>query len=667
MIPRTVSTNRPLLSRRVALQTGGVGAFAALSLSACTGGDESTNTDGGAYSTPDPDRPSEAPMLTEQVEAGELPPLEERLPVESDQMIVEAPEFGNYGGTYSGAVANQSDNAWMRRIIAFEPMLRPSPDLTDMGLPGTLKEVDVSEDGSQYTLHLREGLRWSDGEPVTADDVMFAVNDVYFNELIHAGPPEMLAVDGNPCTAERVDDYTVHLAFPEPKGNFIELASRQAQGEGNLLQLPKHYLEQFLPNLNEDAENLANEAGYGDWTGYWENRLEWYNNTELPTLNAWVITSPLNEGSTVTAERNPYYWKVDTAGAQLPFVDVLEFSTVLEEQVMLLNAMDGEFDFHARHFNDDANRPVLSDAREDGDFDFLTVGTTSMNHVVVALNLNHQDDELRELFNTKDFRIGLSHAINRQEIIDTVYQRQGEPWQAAPRPDSEFYDEEFAKQYTEYDLDLANNHLDAAGVTERDGEGFRLHPSGGRITFNVDVSSGSTERISAMDLVVQYWEAVGIDARVNTIERTLFYDRKTGSANQHDANVWGGDGGLRVEMLDTRWWFPTNDESNFATRWANWYETGGEGEFAEEPPEATRRQMELMRQVLAEPDPESQHEYFQEILGIAKEQFYVIGITLPGDEYGIVKTDFRNVVGYINTSQFESPGHVNPCTWFFGN
>lgn len=664
MNTQKASPKSTLVSRRSLLFTGGAGALATLSLAAC-GGDDASDAENGEAATPNPDRPLEAPMLTEQVEAGDLPPLEERLPVDEDQLVVETPEFGDFGGTYSGAVTSPNDNAWMRRLIAFEPTLRPSPDLTEAGLPGTLKEVQANENGTEYTLYLREGLRWSDGELVTADDVMFAIEDVYFNDELYPDAPAILEVNGEPCTAERLDDYTVHLTFPGPKGDFIEHASRQAEDNGNLLYFPKHYLEQYLPHLNEEAEAAASDAGYDDWTGYWETRLEWHNNPDRPTLNAWLVTSALNEGGTITAERNPYYWKVDAEGAQLPFLDYLNFEMVLDEEVLLLNAMNGELDFHARHFNQDANRPVLAEARDDGDFDFVTVGTTSMNHMVIALNLNHSDDELREIFNTKDFRIGLSYAIDRQEIIDTVYQRQGEPWQTAPRPDSEYYDEEFAKQYTEYDVHLANESLDAAGLTERDRDGFRLRPDGDRIRFNVDVSAGGTERIEGMNLIVQYWEEVGIDAQVNTIERSLFYDRKTAAANEHDANVWGGDGGLRVEMLDTRWWFPSTSESNFAPRWAYWYETRGEGEFAEEPPEAPSQQMELMRQILADPDTETQEAHFREILNIAKEEFYTIGVTLPGDEYGIAKNDVGNIVDYVNTSQYDSPGHVNPPTWYF--
>lgn len=655
------------ISRRTLLLTGGGASLLTLSLAAC-GEDAGAEEGGGSdYTTPAPERPKESPMLAEMVENGELPPLEERLPAEEDRLVVEAPEYGVYGGTYQGAVLGQGDDPWLERMIGFEPMLRVDASLTEHGMPGTFKAIEANDAGDEYTIRMRQGMRWSDGEPITADDVMFAIEDVYFNEDLYLNPPAWLAVDNEPCTAEKVDDHTVTLTYPQPRGGVVEEASRAATWWAtNLLFFPKHYLEQFLPHLNAEAEEAADEAGFGAWTDYWEDRIQWWNNPEKPALYAWVITSPLNEGNVVTAERNPYYWKVDDDGAQLPFIDKLEFEVVEEEEVMLLKGVNGELDFHSRHFNQDSNRPVLAEAREQSGFEFVTVETTSMNRMIIALNLNHSDDELRKIFQNKDFRIGLSHAINREEIIDTVYQRQGEPWQAAPPPDSEFYDEELAKQYTEFDLDLANQHLDDAGLTETDNDGFRLLPSGDRVLFTIDVTTLFPEWTSAADLVTQYWEQVGIDARINTIERTLFYDRKEAAANEHDANIWAGDGGLHLEMLEPRWYYPSGGESNYAVRWGNWFETRGSGEDAQEPPDASRRQMKLAWQIGLEPDEEAQKDIFREILEIAKEEFYTIGIALPTDGYGIVKNDLRNVVESFPESHLHlTPGPVDIPTWFF--
>ncbi len=648
------------LNRRTLLFGAG-GASALMAISACTSGGDGE----GGSDTPDADRLREAPEVTEMVDSGDLPPMDERLPIESDRYVMDTPSYGTYGGPFNGAILGQGDHGWLDRLVNYEPIFRASRDLTETGLPGTMKDVEINDDATEFTLHLREGMRWSDGEPVTADDVMFAVQDVFLNDTLYPSIPPLVNVEGEPCSAERIDDFTVKLTYPQPKGDFFVVAGR-GERSANLLGFAKHYMGQFHPDLNPDAQDLVEEEGFSDWADLWDDRVQYYNNPDKPVLTAWVVSSPLNSGGVVSAVRNPYYWKVDDDGAQLPFINQLDLEVIQDDEVMLLKALNGEIDFHARHFNTDQNRPVLADGRDAGEYDFVNIDSTSMNHMVVALNLNHADEQIREIFLNKDFRIGLSHAIDRQDIIDTVYQRQGEPWQAAPRPDSEYYDEEFAKQYTSYDVDLANQHLDDAGLTETDSDGYRLMPDGSRLTFQVDIVAGSTQHAAAMDIIRQNWAEVGVHSGVNPLERTLFYDRKSPSANQHAATVWSGDGGSRTEKEETRWWLPSTGESNFARNWAEYYTTRGEGQYAWEPPAEVLEQMELGWQIPVEPDPEVQDQMFREILQIAKEQFYAIGIVLPAAGFGVVKNDLLNVLeSYPESPVYYSPGHIDPSMWFF--
>ncbi|WP_157975614.1 ABC transporter substrate-binding protein [Brachybacterium sp. YJGR34] len=602
----------------------------------------------------------ESPMLTEKVDAGELPPLEERLPAEP--LVVDVAEPGQYGGTWRALTLGPGDSASPDRIIGYEPGLRMDPMIQEAG-PGVFTAVEVNEDGTVYTITLREGMKWSDGEPFTVDDILFAVNDVFADEELFATPPNWLSVDGEKAVGEKVDDLTLTITFPASTGLFEDELNRQME----LINYPKHYAQDFLPATSEDLDAKVEEAGMEAWTDLWNDQIAgegFWNNPDLPTIDAWNVVTPLGEGNAVVFERNPFYWKTDPDGRQLPYVDTLSFEVVSDPEVMTLKVTDGEVDMMYRHANTSANKPVYADSLEAADTRIVETTATSMNAMCVALNLAHKDPEKAKLYQNKDFRIGLSHAINREELITSVWQRQGEPWQWAPHAESPFYDEEFAKQYTEFDVDLANEHLDKAGLTEKDGDGFRTMPGGGTLTVTVDVPSAfSPEWPTAMSMITDMWKEVGIRGSVNTVDRTLFYDRKIAAANEHDAGVWGGDGGLAVEMVDPRWYMPFSDESVWATPWAAYYNS--EGSDGEEPVPAAKEQIELMWQFAAEPDQAAREALFQQVLDIAKEEFWGIGIVTAPNPYWVVKNRLKNVLeGVPDTWVYRTPGHANPETWF---
>jgi misacylated tRNA(Ala) deacylase len=202
---------------------------------------------------------------------------------------------------------------------------------------------------------------------------------------------------------------------------------------------------------------------------------------------------------------------------------------------LVLIGNNGEIDMQDRHIATLDNKAVFVDNAEKGGYGFFETVPASMNVQAIALNLTHKDPIKREIYQNKDFRIGLSHAINRQEIIDTIYVGQGQPWQLAPRPTSPFYNERLAKQYTEYNVDLANEYLDKAGYTERDAQGFRLGPDGKRIVIQVDVQAISQNWIDTLELIKGYWAAVGIQMEPNVMDRSLMYTRK--DSNEQDATT----------------------------------------------------------------------------------------------------------------------------------
>ena len=283
----------------------------------------------------------------------------------------------------------------------------------------------------------------------------------------------------------------------------------------------------------------------------------------FPVIGPYVITiGPQQTTTALLYERNPYYWKVDTAGNQLPYIDFQEYTLYEDQDAVALAAANGQIDMEWRHLNAPKFRPLIVENRDRGDYRIIPTDFTYANEIAIKLNLTHPDPVKREVFQNKNFRIGLSHAIDRQAIIDTVYSGVGEVANISPLRSSGLYTDEMAKQYTEYNVDLANRHLDEAGYAERDGSGIRLGPDGKPIRIAFEVIAGF---VDPGELIANNWRAVGIDAQFSEIERSLHMTQIF--ANEHDVVLWSGDGGTRGDLfLNPRIYLPTSPfESEHAT------------------------------------------------------------------------------------------------------
>jgi peptide/nickel transport system substrate-binding protein len=514
-------------------------------------------------------------------------------------------------------------------------------------------------------------MKWSDGEPFTANDIVFWGEDILTNdeyEAVHP-VPGWLQAGGEPPVVEKIDDYTVIFKFKEPNGLFLQ---NLATPSGEVpTRWPKHYAMQFHPKYNpENLDALIQEANATDWVNLIDLKAGgvpgtpydalWFN-SELPTLTAWDITASYGDAATqVVAERNPYYWKVDTAGRQLPYIDQVRYDILENREVLLLKVLNGEIDMMSRHFNTNDNKAVLADSMEAGGYQFFeTIG--SGNTLGLMFNLNHKNPRLREIFQNKDFRIAMSHAINRQEIIDLIFVGQGEPMNnAMGKTAGELYDEEMYTMYTEYDPELAVEYPAKAGITEKGADGFYLGPDGEPLSFGVQTTEAFGHNTIA-EVVVKQWQTFGINAQLNVMDRSLLYTRK--DSGEHDVHVWGAGGGPEV-YLDPRHFLPAHSESAFAMAWYNWYvNPTGEGALVppEEPPTEVKHQLELYDQIKTTGDQAKQVELMKEVLTIAKDQFYVIGISSSPPGYGIVKSNFHNVpMSMIDSWQYPTPAPTNP-------
>ncbi|WP_162452264.1 ABC transporter substrate-binding protein [Phytoactinopolyspora mesophila] len=666
----TFPAHPPSRSRRLTNHRNrflGLASCAALLLAACSPG-----TDGGT--TPDegaalPDAPDdavtesrgEAPELAEMVDAGELPPLEERLPVEP--LVVDVVDrIGVYGGTWRRAESDVAElEATERRHIGYERLFNWTPEWEGGSetTPNIATDVEVNDEGTEFIFQLREGIRWSDGEPFTADDIVFAVEDYYFHDDLTAEADPRHLDSGGPPEVEALDDYTVKFTFSQPHGLFLQGIAEWATQR--LTATPRHYLEQFHPDYNDDdLDELVEESGLGSWVDNFVDKADPMRNPDLPVIYAWQVTQPFGQGTQVVFERNPYYWKVDPEGNQLPYIDRHVVNLVEDSELIKLQAMNGELDYQ-RTVGAPADRALIMDNAEQGGYRTVTTEPDHMNTMAIHLNQTTPDETKREIFQNKDFRIGLSHAINREEIIDLVYYGQGEPYQMSPTTEL-FYDEELAKQYTEYDVDLANQYLDDAGY-EMDSNGRRIGPDGNPISITMDYASDVTDSwTDALELIEGYWEEVGVNLELNGISRSLHAERVRENG-EHEATVWTGSGGL-VPFMQTHWYFPSTLAADFGSAWGEWY-MNPDNPNAEEPPEGPRRQMELYDQILSTVDPDEQVALMQELLDILKEEFYSIGVSTPPEGLGVVTNKMHNVPDHMyNSTSWPSPGPTNTIQYF---
>lgn len=607
---------------------------------------------------------NEAPELAELVAAGELPPVEERLPV-NPRVVEPAEEIGQYGGTlfdlYDGVRLAEF------RQFGYESLVRWSVDGTEV-VPNIAEGWEVSEDGTTYTFFLREGLKWSDGVDFTADDIIFWWEEVETNtDISPGGPYPYFVVSGEAATVTKIDDYTVSFSWSNPNGLFLQNLS--ASYGVRITQFPRHYLEQFSMNLNpEGVAEMMDADGATEYGPWWVSRVgtyghsSEYNDPNRPSMQPWIPTAPYIGEERFTFVRNPYYFKIDPACNQLPYIGERTFTLATDPEVRLLKTIDGEDYFSRRDISQPPNRAVFFDNMEEGNYRFVDVINSDFNTMLLHMKLNHPETAQAGIMQDINFRIGLSHAMDRQTIIDTVYVGQGVPHQQAPRPESPFYNERLATQYTEYDVDLANEFLDMV-MPERDADGFRLRPDGERFVFTVVVNEGfRPDWVDIMQIVERNWEEVGIDTTIDVVADDIW--RVRAAEDEVDAYVWAGENGLGLLPLVAAGGF--TPEAAFG--WRQWgaEQRGGDlGYEAVEPPAALQRQYEILDELQQAVGIEAQTALMNELLELSADQFFTIGLSLPQGDYRVVNNALRNVPDSVIAGWlYPGPAPANFETFF---
>jgi peptide/nickel transport system substrate-binding protein len=576
-----------------------------------------------------------------------LPAVKDRLPTDykitneipTNQMKYEIGQYGGILRTVTSVVDWDADVFVMNN----EPLLNTPGILGDEITGNVLKDYKVSDDQKEFTFSMRKGLKWSDGQPVTTEDVRFTVEDVLNNTELTPIFPVWLrgggVAEGAPMKLEVIDDYTFKLSFDRPYGGIlIRFAIQGWRGYTELIK-PAHYLKQFHKKYTpmEKLEPLIKEAGFqqGEWVNLFNDKdiTNWKLTNKkaigFPVLYPWIQTK--NTENMTTYERNPYYFKVDPAGNQLPYIDKIQSSLVQDIEMVGMKTIAGQVDF-SRESAALIKMPLYKENEKNG----YKANLANM-HVTptdIFLNQTYDDANWQKVVQDVRFRKALSLALNRKEIIDTVYYGFAKPGNIE---DSTF------------DLEQANKLLDDMGL-KKGPDGKRLGPDGKVFTIPFEVGAQAPDIVPLTQLVVEMWKQLGLDVTMKTIDQKLWNTKNT--ANQLQATlIWThtplwymGDWGLG-------YWGPA---------WNDWKNSGGKK--GKEPPENVKKLYNLIDQASAA-KPDDAKKLIEQVKQEMKDNVYYFIPISEVKQPLIVNAKLHNVP---NDSSFAIAANFSGEQFFFG-
>ena len=536
-------------------------------------------------------------------------------------------------------------------------------------LPNVVESYEANDDMTEFTFKLRKGLKWSDGVEVTMEDVQFAIENVVFNEKITPTVAAWMrdggSTSGEPMKFEVIDDLTFKLSFNTTYGGFLVHASANGwKGYSEILK-PAHYLKPFHIDFAEECHGsleayyeyikpFGEAIGYDDveaddnWTFVfdaidmtnWEltdptDALTSQNfsgliDTDFPHLYPWIMTG--SSSGVTTWERNPYYFKVDAEGNQLPYIDYVTSTLVEDMEMVQMKYISGEADF-AR---ESATIDNITLYKENEAASGLIAYTTSshVNSCSFNINLNYglnvdgtvKDDDYskawQECVSDKRFLKAIQMCIDAEEMLDTVYKGFGEV--------NELYG-------CTYDIEGANALLDEMGMVDIDGDGWRETPSGLPFSYLMWNSAEASDFTPNTEFFVEYTSQIGLKFGVTASDQTNL--RTAWEANEVPLSVmWCGSSGLWYEL---GW-----NYGSWAPLWGDWYVNGGLSGQAEDyltPPEEVQQFFSLVDQMmLVDPAVASTELFNQQAQMMAD----IGGLILPMsriDQCVLVNEDIGNV------------------------
>jgi peptide/nickel transport system substrate-binding protein len=417
--------------------------------------------------------------------------------------------------------------------------------------PHLAESWEVSADGLTWTFHLRQDVKWFDGQPLTADDVVFTFNDLIYNPDIPSSSRDIYTVDGEPFKVSKVDDFTVQFILPVKFAPFLRGMSQGI--------LPKHILEK---SVQEKKFNFT-----------------WGIDTDPKEI---IGTGPFQltqyiPGQKLVFKRNPHYWKTSEEGDQLPYLDELIFMIVQNTDIELLKFMEGSLDALDLRGMDYSIVKPLEDQRN---FTVYDLGPAMGSNFVVfnlnsAVNPNTKkpfvDPVKLSWFSNRAFRQAVAHAVDKAKIIEIVKNGLGYVQDSSMGPGAGFFYNPDVEKY-DYDLKKAKAILEEAGFQDRDKDGILEDQEGHKVEFTLYTNASDSERLDIAGIIRRDLENLGMKVNFQAIEFNTLVSKLT-STYEWDAIVLGLTGGVEPHFGKNVWtttgqlhmWHPNQEKP--ATPW----------------------------------------------------------------------------------------------------
>lgn len=501
----------------------------------------------------------EAPMLARLVAAGKLPPVDQRLP---DNPVVAGPGVLN-GAQYVDWTAGKYQDGRSLRTAALDSKVSLmdisvsnflwAPDQTSKNLiPVLVQSFTTSPDYKVFNFTLRKGLKWSNGDPVTTDDVRFTFQDLYQYPDAGIAYPANLHSQGDlklPIAKLAItDQYSFTLTFDRSYGYFLA-DLRSWITDSNILIRPSKFLKQYHPKYTAVAtlNKMAKDAGLPDWKALLQIKAgtHWDRSRNplqigVPTLQPWI---PVQITDThVRVERNPYYYWVDTQGQQLPYIDAVDSDIIKDKDAMLVKIVSGTIDYIIDDFARLPYMPIFQLGADKAGYHVVLAGgfnSPPLLFINQDFEWNKAGSQWQKLVQDPQHRFGkaVMLAIDHNDVNNTLYFGK--------------YGMDDLVTGASFDPAQSNSLLDELGM-KKGADGFRTYPNGTPFQVTITSNGLSPDQIDMTTLLSKYLNAVGLNATPKTLAGNIF-DQKVAN-NEFQMTVMWNDGGGWPSGISMDYW-----------------------------------------------------------------------------------------------------------------